>query len=175
MPVILLSARAGEEARVEGLEAGADDYLVKPFTARELLARVEAHLKMARVRREANEALRHRAAQHETLLNQSPLGVYLVDADFRIREVNRSPCRRSAISPTWSAATSTSDPYPLGTELRRRDRRASSGTPWQPASPTSRPSGPSTASIAAPPSIYEWRLDRITLPDGRFGVVCYFP
>ena len=40
IPVILLSARAGEESRVEGLEAGADDYLVKPFSARELLARV---------------------------------------------------------------------------------------------------------------------------------------
>ena len=39
MPVILLSARAGEEAKVEGLQAGADDYLVKPFSARELLAR----------------------------------------------------------------------------------------------------------------------------------------
>ena len=40
MPVIMLSARAGEEARVEGLDAGADDYLVKPFSARELIARV---------------------------------------------------------------------------------------------------------------------------------------
>ncbi|HWF38554.1 MAG TPA: response regulator [Candidatus Acidoferrales bacterium] len=54
-PVILLSARAGEESRVEGLHAGADDYLVKPFTARELLARVGAHLTMARIRREAAE------------------------------------------------------------------------------------------------------------------------
>ena len=44
IPVILLSARAGEEARVEGLEAGADDYLVKPFSARELVARVAARL-----------------------------------------------------------------------------------------------------------------------------------
>jgi PAS domain S-box-containing protein len=52
-PVILLSARAGEESRVEGLDAGADDYLVKPFTARELLARVAAHVKMANLRREA--------------------------------------------------------------------------------------------------------------------------
>ena len=42
MPVIVLSARAGEEARVEGLQTGADDYLVKPFSARELLARVGA-------------------------------------------------------------------------------------------------------------------------------------
>ena len=50
LPVILLSARAGEEARVEGLDAGASDYLVKPFTAREVLARVGALLEMARIR-----------------------------------------------------------------------------------------------------------------------------
>jgi signal transduction histidine kinase len=54
MPVLLLSARAGEESRVEGLEAGADDYLVKPFAARELLARVQAHLEFARLRKEAD-------------------------------------------------------------------------------------------------------------------------
>jgi signal transduction histidine kinase len=52
LPVILLSARAGEEARVEGIEAGADDYLTKPFSARELLARVHTHLELARVRRQ---------------------------------------------------------------------------------------------------------------------------
>ncbi len=56
VPVILLSARAGEESAVEGLEAGADDYLAKPFSAQELLARVRTHLELARVRREwANE------------------------------------------------------------------------------------------------------------------------
>jgi signal transduction histidine kinase len=54
IPVILLSARAGEEARVEGLGQGADDYLVKPFSARELLARVDSHLGLARLRREAD-------------------------------------------------------------------------------------------------------------------------
>lgn len=52
-PVVMLSARAGEEAKVEGLEAGADDYLIKPFAARELLARVSANIQMAVVRREA--------------------------------------------------------------------------------------------------------------------------
>ena len=57
IPVILLSARAGEESRVEGMGAGADDYLVKPFSARELLARVEAHLNLQRVRREAEKSL----------------------------------------------------------------------------------------------------------------------
>ncbi|HEY6616983.1 MAG TPA: sigma-54 dependent transcriptional regulator, partial [Vicinamibacterales bacterium] len=55
VPIILLSARAGEESRVEGLQAGADDYLVKPFTARELMARVEAHLTMANLRRDTAE------------------------------------------------------------------------------------------------------------------------
>ena len=39
IPIVLLSARAGEEARIEGLDSGADDYLVKPFSARELLVR----------------------------------------------------------------------------------------------------------------------------------------
>ncbi|NUQ77968.1 MAG: response regulator [Polyangiaceae bacterium] len=58
MPVIMLSARAGEEARIEGLEAGADDYLVKPFTARELVARVRTQLTMARLRRRTEEVLR---------------------------------------------------------------------------------------------------------------------
>jgi PAS domain S-box-containing protein len=58
VPVILLSARAGEEASVEGIESGADDYLIKPFSARELLARVDGHLKMARLRTEAEKALR---------------------------------------------------------------------------------------------------------------------
>jgi light-regulated signal transduction histidine kinase (bacteriophytochrome) len=52
IPVVLLSARAGEEALLEGLETGADDYLVKPFAARELLARVQTHLDLARLRRE---------------------------------------------------------------------------------------------------------------------------
>ncbi|MBP5973948.1 response regulator [Brasilonema sp. CT11] len=52
IPIILLSARAGEEAAVEGLQAGADDYLIKPFSARELVTRVDSHLQMARLRQE---------------------------------------------------------------------------------------------------------------------------
>ncbi|MGI4748930.1 MAG: ATP-binding protein [Janthinobacterium lividum] len=51
--VILLSARAGEEARVEGLAAGADDYIVKPFNARELRARIDGAINLARQRRDA--------------------------------------------------------------------------------------------------------------------------
>jgi signal transduction histidine kinase len=52
IPVILLSARAGEEATISGLAAGADDYLIKPFSARELIARVKTQLQMSRLRQE---------------------------------------------------------------------------------------------------------------------------
>src|SRR5687768_15415513 len=86
--LVVLTARAGEESRVEGAASGADDYLVKPFSAQELVARVGVHLRLARQRRDAELALRSRTAQFETLLNEAPLGVFLVDGNLRIREVN---------------------------------------------------------------------------------------
>jgi signal transduction histidine kinase len=75
-PLILLSARAGEEARIEGLQAGADDYLVKPFHARELLARVESAVRLARERSE-----RERQAQERIELEQQLIGI--VSHDLR--------------------------------------------------------------------------------------------
>ena len=60
VPVLMLSARAGDEATVEGLSAGADDYLVKPFSARELLARVRANIELDRTRRASAELERSR-------------------------------------------------------------------------------------------------------------------
>ncbi len=68
IPIIMVSARAGEESHVEGLQAGADDYLVKPFSARELIARVRTQLQ-----------LRQRSSQFETLVNQAPIGIIVVD------------------------------------------------------------------------------------------------
>ena len=65
IPVIMLFARAGEDAHVEGLEAGADDYLIKPFSARELLARVGAQLEAAR------EAARREAALERRVLERT--------------------------------------------------------------------------------------------------------
>jgi PAS domain S-box-containing protein len=95
IPVILLSARAGEEARVEGLNAGADDYIVKPFTARELLARVDMRLRMSRLRLEAGareRALRAEAeaAQERTanILESISDAFLSLDADWQFQYVN---------------------------------------------------------------------------------------
>ena len=65
IPIVLLSARAGEEARVEGLAHGADDYLIKPFSARELLARVRTLVELSRARRLAADTLRRGHAELE--------------------------------------------------------------------------------------------------------------
>jgi signal transduction histidine kinase/FixJ family two-component response regulator len=79
-PIILISARAGEEARTEGIAAGADDYITKPFNAKELLARVRTTLDLQRIRREARETERRSAAWLEgqkeafqAAVNGSPL------------------------------------------------------------------------------------------------------
>ncbi|WP_414571739.1 ATP-binding protein [Nostoc sp. CCY 9925] len=95
VPIILLSARAGEEAQVEGLEAGADDYLIKPFSARELLARVEAALKMAHLRQEAmqrEQELRFEAevakAHLETVLAGIQDQFFVLDSEWRYSFVN---------------------------------------------------------------------------------------
>ncbi|HEY9827407.1 MAG TPA: ATP-binding protein [Stenomitos sp.] len=96
VPVVLLSARAGEEARIEGLKAGADDYLIKPFSARELKARVEATLKLAQLRRMARE--REQALEAETQMARTNLnqlmsslrdGFVMINRRWRYTYVNR--------------------------------------------------------------------------------------
>jgi len=81
VPVVFLSARAGEDAAVEGLDAGADDYLVKPFSALELLARVRSNLELAGLR---NEETAWRRALVESLRE----GVAVLDHRGSVVEVN---------------------------------------------------------------------------------------
>jgi signal transduction histidine kinase len=95
IPVILLSARAGEEARIEGLNAGADDYLVKPFGARELMARVEGAIRLMRVRREAARREEQLKSLVETAqanarlqLSQERLNLALAAAEMGLWELN---------------------------------------------------------------------------------------
>jgi PAS domain S-box-containing protein len=90
IPVIVLSARAGEEASVEGLDAGADDYLVKPFSAGELRARVRANLSLARLRREATRSLVASEARLKAIFETVPVGIVIGEAPSgRIVEANR--------------------------------------------------------------------------------------
>ena len=80
-PLILLSARAGEESRIEGLAAGADDYLAKPFSARELTARIGAHLELARVRREATAALSESEERLRLALDAASMATFVWDIE----------------------------------------------------------------------------------------------
>ena len=82
-PIVLLSARAGEEARIAGLQSGADDYLVKPFSARELVATVRAHLRLGAQRRELTMMRRAADAEAQRLdlaLDAARLGDWRWDA-----------------------------------------------------------------------------------------------
>jgi PAS domain S-box-containing protein len=133
VPVVLLSARAGEESRVEGLAAGADDYLVKPFSARELLARVGAHLKMARVRREAarrEDELRAEARraqeQASAILESITDGFLALDREWRFTHVNAEAERINGIRREEQIGKSQWELFPAtrGTILESEWRRA---------------------------------------------------
>jgi PAS domain S-box-containing protein len=97
LPVILLSARAGEEARIAGLDAEADDYVVKPFAARELIARVANQIAISRARREAHATVTASEQRFRTALSASHVGFTVLQAvrdaagtieDFEWRYVN---------------------------------------------------------------------------------------
>jgi len=86
IPVVLLSARAGEESRVEGIKAGADDYLIKPFSARELLARVSGRLEIARLQRDRETQLRESRAELERRVQERTQD--LLNASHELRELS---------------------------------------------------------------------------------------
>ncbi|MET9498330.1 SpoIIE family protein phosphatase [Streptomyces sp. NPDC006552] len=81
VPVLLLSARAGQEASIEGLQAGADDYLVKPFAAAEFLARVRANVELARLRN-------HHARWRTALVDSLQEGFFVCDEEGAVIEIN---------------------------------------------------------------------------------------
>jgi len=87
LPLILVSARAGESSRVEGLDVGADDYLVKPFSARELVARTGAQIRMRRMHqafgRELERAVEHRTQELASINRQLVAFSYSVAHDLR--------------------------------------------------------------------------------------------
>jgi PAS domain S-box-containing protein len=119
IPVIFLSARSGEESRVEGLDAGADDYLVKPFTARELRARVMAHLNLARIRKETEE----RATR---ILESTTDGFYSLDQEWRFVYFNAAAERMMGIPRGAIIGKTHWELFPsiVGTSVEAEYRRA---------------------------------------------------
>ena len=175
VPVLVLSARAGEEARLEGLHRGADDYLVKPFSARELQGRVAALRQADDIRRRALEALRQSSAQAKALLDHAPLGAFLVDADFRIREVNPvalpafGDIAGDVVGRDFDEIMHIIWQRPFADEVSRLFRHTlTTGEPHIEPELTEKRRDRGVIEH------YEWRIDRIPLPDGRNGVVCYF-
>ncbi|MGQ0845638.1 MAG: SpoIIE family protein phosphatase [Sporichthyaceae bacterium] len=81
VPVVMLSARAGEEAAIAGMAAGADDYLAKPFSASELFARVHANLELARLRSQD-------ASWRRVLMDTIQDALAVADSDGMLLEVN---------------------------------------------------------------------------------------
>ena len=88
IPVFFLSARAGEGDRIAGIKAGADEYLAKPFSARELVARVDGALNLARVRKEARARERELEEETANVLQSMMEGYIAFDSEFTFRAVN---------------------------------------------------------------------------------------
>ena len=153
-PVLMLSARAGEESRLQGLGAGADDYLVKPFTARELLARVEAHLSLARMRRDADQARRISELRLGLALEQNAMMAWqwdpVKDEVTSLGDVAGSSAPLCAPPPTVSVSSIPKMSPRTGPEWSESVARAA---PIAPSSASTAPTtGRSPGSKSAPPA-----------------------
>lgn len=116
LPVIVLSARAGEEAKLEGLEKGADDYLVKPFSSKELLARVNLLLQSSTISQRLRTLVDERT---EDLKEVSEiLSDFVNDGDFQ--QASRRILRRAldATGAQYGFIGATIPGGPQGTTLR---------------------------------------------------------
>ncbi len=142
-PFIMLSARAGEESALEGLTEGADDYVVKPFSTDELLARVGAQINAAKLRERATRDLRASEARFRTLAASLPYIVFESDAEGAVTFLSDEyeaytglppepgsgsawaavihPEDESAATQRWAAAVASGQAFSSEFRLRRRD------------------------------------------------------
>jgi signal transduction histidine kinase len=163
VPIIMLSARAGEEARIDGLKAGVENYLVKPFSARELVESVRSQL-----------LLRQRSAQFETLVNAAPIGIIVMDEHLRFQQVN--PVAIPVFDQGFNvigrdfieiARMMWTSEY-ADELLRIFGNTLATGESY------SKAKAAEFRVDRQRTEYYEWRVDRISLPEGTFGLVCYF-
>jgi hypothetical protein len=168
IPLILLTPNADG-----ALEA--DDYLVRPFSNRELLARIETHLRLVRLCEERADALEHQVRQFRELLSHVPMGICILDEDLRLREANRMATDSfggmpgGLIGQPFVEAVREIWTRPQVEEIVGMLRRTlATGESWTVRERAERRLNRDTTEY------YEWRVDRFALADGTPGVVCCF-
>jgi DNA-binding response OmpR family regulator len=127
VPVILLTARVEESDRVLGLELGADDYVIKPFSPRELVARVRSVLRRAQPADSDEATLRHGDLTISIASRQVTVGdrvVALTAKEFDLLAfLAASPrqvfSRRQLLSSVWDSAPEYQDPATVTVHVRR--------------------------------------------------------
>lgn len=125
LPVLMLSARAGEEAKIEGLDAGADDYLVKPFSARELVSRVDAQVALAVMRRNTLAILEESESRFRNMADHAPVMLWVTDALGQCTYVNAAwtdytgQAAGEAVGSGWLDAVHPEDRLAAGAMLAR--------------------------------------------------------
>ncbi len=155
--------------------SGYYEYIFRPVFAPDGSVEVVAgSTRDVSARKRTEDALRSRTAQFESLFSDVPLGVYLVDADFRVREVN--PRARPVfanipdpIGRDFDEVIHLLRPKPYADEVVRLVRRT-----LETGEPHITPERMEERRDLQKTEIYEWQIHRIPLPDGRNGVVCYF-
>ncbi|WP_437986936.1 ATP-binding protein [Sorangium sp. So ce117] len=146
VPVVFISARSGEASRVHGAEAGADDYLVKPFSVRELLARVGGRIEIARLRRQVAEdveRLRESEQRFRSLADCAPMMIWMCGPSGGCEYVNTTwlrftgrsleeelgdgwldavhPDERPLVASACAESMETHEPFTLECQMLRRD------------------------------------------------------
>ena len=134
LPIVLLTARAGEEESVQGRHAGADDYLTKPFSARQLLARVRTGLELSRLREQALTETRDQLAVLASLADAGLRLSATLDPDQILQTAGQILLPDFAdqisihLTPATSAPAQSSPAYITGTPLIAPEALATAAT-----------------------------------------------
>lgn len=184
LPVIMVSARGGDEARAAGIAAGASDYLVKPFSARELLTRVSSQLAAAAARRAAElhrqalERARHRAEAAAAELGEAmslleatlatvPVGLAFCDRELRLARVNDTLARWNGWDPRRMPGCALADVVPPATYAWLAPRILEVFATGRASAPVEH----TAPALAEPGDLRHWRITFYPVPGALVGVL----
>lgn len=163
LPIVLLTARAGEEESMQGRHAGADDYLAKPFSARQLLARVRTGLELSRLREQALTETRNQLAVLASLADAGLRLSATLDPDQILQTAGQVLLPDFAdqisihLTPATPAPAQSPPPYIAGTPFLP-------ARPWPPPPParSTAPPQPRSARTRRPPPCWPCRCTPTT-------------